>query len=116
MYFGSGWRQACFNCGFPDPSISVSEMPVRAIPTIYRQSFARSKLFLTGPTGFAVNTPSIYCGISAADTGWYQVSTTLNNCTSNPAFYHLAFDTLPILSLSPALDTTVELPRPFRWA
>lgn len=110
MYFGSGWRQACFNCGFPDPSISVSGNACAGDTLQFAASpLPGASYSWTGPNGIAANTPSISLqGISAADTGWYQVSTTLNNCTSNPAFYHLAFDTLPVLSLSPALDTIVS--------
>jgi len=110
MYFGSGWRQACFNCGFPDPSLSVSGNVCAGDTLQFTASpLPGASYSWTGPNGFAANTPSILLqGISAADTGWYQVSTTLNNCTSNPAFYHLAFDTLPVLSLSPALDTILS--------
>jgi hypothetical protein len=110
MYFGSGWRQACFNCGFPDPSISVSGNPCAGDTLQFTASpLPGASYAWIGPNGFAANTPSISLqGISASDTGWYQVSTTLNNCTSNPAFYHLVFDTLPVLSLSPALDTILS--------
>jgi len=110
MFFANGWRQACFNCGFPDPNISVSGNACLG-DTLHLSAspLPGGTYSWAGPNGFTAGTQAIALqGLTIADTGWYQVSTTFNNCTSNSAFYHLSFDTLPTLTLNPALDTILS--------
>ena len=110
MYFGTGWRQACFNCGFPDPTLSVSGNACLTDTLVLSASSIPGATYAwTGPNGFSATTSGISIqGITMADTGWYHVSATLSNCTSNHASYHLILDTLPMVTLTPNIDTIVS--------
>jgi len=110
MYFGTGWRQACFNCGFPDPTLSVSGNACLSDTLVVAASSIPGATYAwTGPNGFSATTSGFSIqGITMSDTGWYHVSATVNNCTSNPASYHLILDTLPMVTLTPNIDTIVS--------
>jgi hypothetical protein len=110
FYLGGIWKEMCGNCIPPQTPAITSNAPVCAGDTLklFATAIPNANYLWTGPNGFSSSLQNpVIPSATAAATGAYQVTATINNCSSSPGVATLIVNPAPSASFSWTPSTIV---------